>query len=297
MEVVHQVATFLVGHLVVILTFALGLSLGPGQLQAVVRRPAFRRGLVVALVAVPLITALVVGMLRLPRPQAALLLLMSVCPGVALLVNTVRRGGGDLALGAALSLTLTLAGILLLPVTLPLIDRLLDVDLHAGSGPLLRRVALPVVLSTAAGLAIRRWLPDIARRLLPITMLVFNVALVVAVLVLAPRGLPMLLREPRTFVATVLVTLASAAVGHLAGGPREQDRRTLAVAATFGNPMLALAVVKLSYPWIDALPLVAAYVLVRAVAIAGYLALVRRRAPRPHLPRRWWRTTGFQVEE
>jgi BASS family bile acid:Na+ symporter len=112
----------------------------------------------------------------------------------------------------------------------------------------------------------------------------FKAALVVILVVLSRKALPVLLHSPVANLAIVVITLGGAAIGHLAGAPRVADRRTLAIAAAYGNPALVLAVAKLSYPQADALAAVGAYLLIRVATLTAYLAWEGRGTSR-HLTR------------
>jgi BASS family bile acid:Na+ symporter len=296
MQVVQQVVAVLAGHLITLLAFALGLTLGPGEVRRSVLRRVFWKGLALGFLGVPLLSALVVRVLGVPRGGQALLMLMAVCPGVALMVNTIRRRGGDLALGAALSLVMTVLAILLLPLTLAALDRGFGFAFHAPVGPLLRKVALPLLVATGVGLTIRRFRPRLAESLFPLSMGLFKAALAVILVVVAWKALPAFLRSPLTILATVVITLAGAALGHLLGAPREADRRTLAIVSAYGNPALVLTIVKLSHPDANALPAVGAYLIIRVAVLTAYLAWEGRSAARrltsassdgypPHEPR------------
>jgi BASS family bile acid:Na+ symporter len=276
MEIIHRLVELAIGGMIVLFTFGLGLSLGPGALARSVRQRIFWRGLVAALVLVPLFTFSVVWLLNVPSRGAALLLLMGVCPGAVIMINQVRKRSGDVALAAALSLTLTVAAILLMPVSLAALNRVYGSAFHVNPVALFGRAALPVLISTGIGLTIARFMPRAAGRAFPIVMALFKALLAIALVVILAKALPSLTLMPLTLFAAVVVTIGAAAIGRSFGGEREADRVTMSITAAEGNPALVLAIVQVSYPEVDALPLVGCYLIVRAITLVLYLAWTRR---------------------
>ena len=104
----------------------------------------------------------------------------------------------------------------------------------------------------------------------------FLAGLACACVVLLVRGLPLLRQvNLRTLAALLLVVTASALLGHQVGGPRHEDRVAVGIAAVFGNPALALAIAKESFSSTPALPIIAAFLLLRTLALLPYLRWAR----------------------
>ncbi|WP_163785217.1 symporter [Myxococcus vastator] len=264
---------FAVRHLVVLMGFVLGLAVDASAVKHAMRLPAYARGLPLILLGVPLLALLVVHLLPLPPIAGGILLLMAVSPGVPSVAIAAYRQRGDLSLTVALSLTLSLAAIVCLPLSLRLLSGFFPAVFKAPPTlQLLERVMLPFLVPLAAGWSLRAWRPRLARRLMGPMLWLFKAVFVVAILVLLLISGPRLRDVGGWMVLGMLVmTLGSALLGHLAGGPRPQDRTTLALAAVFGNPSIALAVAAASYQDLRLAPFLAVYLVLRTLALLPYL--------------------------
>ncbi len=277
LDVVRAVAVFLAQHLVVFLCFSLGLSLRPGVLRANVRREIFWRGLAVAFLGVPLLTILVALALPLNPLVVSVLLLSTIAPGAPLLARTVGKQGGDVALGVALSVALTLSAVLLLPLSLRLIGAVSGEEYRAEPTALLRSIVLPTFVALGAGLALRRWLPPAADRISPWAVRLFNLSLIIVLpVLLVIGGRALLAAKALAIFAGLVVPLLAAALGHILGGPDLRERKTLAIVATLGNPAIAIAIAATTYGDRRALPVMAAYLILRFAALSIYRAGSRR---------------------
>jgi BASS family bile acid:Na+ symporter len=176
-------------------------------------------------------------------------------------------------------------GMVSVPMWIWAINTVFPYHFQSSPGQVLMLLAKSVLLPLAIGLLVRRFLPRFAPGLARLAGMFYKVALVVAIPVLLYIGAPVVLHAPLLGLLTVLVlTVACALLGHWAGGPDPDDRRTLALLAALGNPALALAIAVNSYP--DAKPgaLVIAYVLLRALCLLPYTLWNKRhhQPPRAH---------------
>ncbi|MGH7677896.1 MAG: hypothetical protein ACRENU_05475, partial [Gemmatimonadaceae bacterium] len=90
-----------------------------------------------------------------------------------------------------------------------------------------------------------------------------------------------------TLIAMALLVMVGLAVGHLLGGPRNDDRTALALAAASSHPGLALAVITTQAPTQarEATAAVVMYLLVGAILSRPYLAHQRGQYPTYKLSR------------
>jgi BASS family bile acid:Na+ symporter len=280
-EILHDVIWVSVHSFLILMMLALGLSIDHRDLWRSLRRPLIGRGLLVALIAVPLLAIAVVAALPLGPYARGVILLMAVCPGCPLLLLPVRRQEGNMSDALALSLVLTLAAIVFLPLSLAVLRGLFPVEFHVTALGTLGKVAPPIVIPLTVGLAVRAIAPKLAARIAPITIWLFKAALLVLLVVVLLKGLPLL--EGLTMwdlVAMLLVTTGAAVIGQLAAGAHPADRSLLATTAVYGNPMMVLFVAHVSYPQIAIMPVVVLYVILRAVALLPYKQWARRH-PQP----------------
>jgi bile acid:Na+ symporter, BASS family len=286
----RTLVAFLAAHLVFALMLAVGLQVRLGDVDDVRRRPAlYLRSLAVIELAVPLLAIAVVAVFRPPPLAMGALLLMAVCPGVAMLTRAAPKKGGSLTTAVNMLLLLSLLAPLTVPAWLAVLARVYDRPLQLAPGQVFATVAPAVLLPLALGMVVHALLPRLAPKLSRAAMLFFNVALlVVAVLLVVKAGPALLQVGPRALLAMLVLITASALLGHWAGGPRLEDRRTVALAAVFGNPALAIAIIKVNFPDSPAVPLLGAYLLLRALALLPYHQWAKRRpqatARADHLP-------------
>lgn len=271
--------SFVVGHLVFALMLSVGLQASLRDLRDLQRRPGlYLRALVVLELAVPLLALVAVTLFRPPRIAAGALLVMAVCPGVPLVTRTVGRKGGDLHTALNIVLVVTLLAPLTVPAWLAVLGHVYGQPLSLSPGAVFDTVVPVLVLPLVMGMVLRvlapRWAPTVGR----VASVFVVVALVVTALVLLVSGGRMLLQlTPRMLPAQLFLITVSAALGHWAGGPRREDRITLAFAAVLDNPALALAIVEANFPDSPARPVLAVYLLGRMLSLLPYQLWAKRR--------------------
>ncbi|WP_208721377.1 bile acid:sodium symporter [Corallococcus aberystwythensis] len=268
----------MISTFIVALGLSQGLSWHLGDLGWGVRQPAFARGLGVSLVGVPLLAILVVKVLPVPPIAAGVIVLMAFCPGLPMALNVVSREKGNLALSLALSITLSVVAIVLLPWSLKLLAQLFPLVIQPPPyRVIVSRVMLPFLVPFVLGVGLKKLSPVWALRLHKPVKIYFNIALLVAVVALVAASFPLLKHfHFWGYVAMGVVTLGSAALGHVAGRPRPGDRTSLAVSATFGNPAFAFCLGGSTYSMKTLLGAMGLYLILRTVALVPYLLWNRR---------------------
>lgn len=272
MHVLESLITLMVSTFIVALGLSQGLSWHLEDLGRGVRQPAFARGLGVCLVGVPLLALIVVKVLPVAPVAAGVIALMAFCPGLPMALNVVSQQKGNLPLALALSVTLSLVAIVLMPLSLRLLERLFPMAIQSPpEGVLLGKVILPFLIPFALGIGLQGVAPGWARRLRTPVKLYFNVALAVATVTMIAASFP-LLKQLRfwAFAAMGVVTLGAAALGHMAGRPRPGDRTALAISAAFGNPAFAFCLGGSTYPMKGLLGVMGTYLLLRTLALVPY---------------------------
>jgi predicted Na+-dependent transporter len=259
------------------------LRVGPVAFLQLRDRPGlFVRTLIAIWFAVPIVNIVVVFGLRVTGLGATTLLLMSVCPGVPLLLASARSVRGAVST-AFLALLLSAA---IEPLMLPLWTHVMSAIQPANLTiqPLdVMRVRIPTLwLPIAVGFALRALWPRATGVLAYLSDGVYIVGFVASAIVVLIEGFPMLFQvPPRTFVAAVVITIGDGLIGYWAGWPRREDQKAIAVAAALTNPALALAVVEVSYPGYQAGALVAVYLLLRGAVMLPFEFWLRRATGRP----------------
>jgi len=159
-----------------------------------------------------------------------------------------------------------------------ILDRYYPYELGITPFQVLSKVASQVLLPLAIGMAVRRFVPQIADLAARVVQYFFLASLAAAGGVALYLGAPVFLQvEPKVLLAVVLVVLGAELMGFFAAGPDLEARRTVAVASALGNPGLGLAVIAASYPNFKAAAFVMAYVVARKIALIPFEAWIKHR--------------------
>jgi BASS family bile acid:Na+ symporter len=244
----------------------------PGLLRRLRERPwMFLRALVVLWLGVPLLAILTVTAFALPPMGAATLLVVSICPGVPLLVRSTRKVHGGMSTAVLLLLLSAITAPLLVPLWVRILSAIFPVAFAIQPAQVVRALLPIVLVPIAAGVMIRWLLPRVAPILARVADVVFAVGIVILLVAVLILGVPRLPEVGwRNYVAVLVVTFGAGLMGYWAGRPALEDRKATALAAAMGNPALALAVVAASYPGYPATVLIALYVLIRALALIPF---------------------------
>lgn len=244
-----QASTLLVSATLFTIMFALGLGL-PGDGLRLVRR---RWGLVLRVLVgscllVPLAALL---LLKLPvsfalSPAARLAIgLMAVCPSAPLILRKAGNQGGDRQLAALLQGCAAVAAIVSVPLMADLFSSSFGLKgWDVGPAEVALQVGQVQLLPLLAGLALRRWRPQLVGRIQgPLDRLANGLLLLLIVVLLlktAPLLLPFVGRELLALALMAVMVLAALAIGLLLAGPQPRERTTVALVTSMRNPGLAL---------------------------------------------------------
>lgn len=281
----------LVAFLLKYLVFALMLSVGcgtrAGDFADVRRRPRlYARALAVMLIGVPLLAMVVVAVFDLSPRTTGLILLMAVCPGAPFIATATKaKGASHSPVGLNLLVLVSAVVPLTVPIWVAILDRVYPFEISIAPAQVLRAVIPSVVVPLLIGVAIRRLLPRAADVIGRVAHYFFLAAMAVAIVVVLALGAPVF-REvsPLTYLAELVVVTGSALLGYWAAGPAREERRVLGVTAALGNPGLALAIVAASYPGFKAAAFMAAYVLLRKLALIPFEQWIKHRTTPRAMP-------------
>lgn len=266
-----------------LLVVAAGIASSRGDYASVVARPSLLGRAFVAIVVIPVIAAIAI-MAAFPISNAAKagIFLMAISPVPPLMPGKALKFGGDTGYVYGLQGAAALMALLTVPALGALGARLYDVDAQFPVGIVARNIFVGLVVPLAIGLAIGRWLFPKASPALPRTViLVANVLLVAAFVPLLIGAAPEMgkLIGDGTMVAMAIVVLIALAGGHLLGGPRDEDRPTLAIAASLRHPGIALALAGANHAAKPVTAAVLLFMLVGMVVLIVYQLVMKRRRP------------------
>ncbi len=265
----HALLLFLAKHAIAALMFATGLVTTTAIARHVRERwPLLLRALLVVWVVVPLATLAIVTVLRAPPIATIALLLVAICPGVPLVLRSTGKAEGSTETALMVLLATAITAPLLIPLWAAILARVTPYVFAVDAGVVLRVIVPVVLVPFLLGRIIQAISQPVAGVLAKVANALFIAGILVAVIGIVARARGLIVQTSLiAYVALAAVTLASAALGYLAGGPRREDRTALTYAAALGNPALALAIVSHTAPSAQALPVLGLLVLVRAIVL------------------------------
>jgi len=254
------------------LLFATEMSVTVGEITWLWQRPLLLAKSALAMyVVAPVVAILMVRTLDLPRPTGVALVVLAICAGAPLLPRNLLKLGANTPYVFSLVVTTSLLATATVPLSLHVLAGYLPFDPAVPPRAVAIAILKSFLVPLGAGVATRVLAPALAERVDDFLLKVASVVLGLCALVLLVAALPRVaaLGGP-TLLAFALFTFAAIASGHLLGGPRPQDRTSLAVTCSTRHVGLALLVAaNAKSP--NALPLVAGYVVCSAVVSIPYV--------------------------
>jgi BASS family bile acid:Na+ symporter len=130
-----------------------------------------------------------------------------------------------------------------------------------------------VILPLAAGMLVKRLLPDLVNRLDRPSGIITNVLLTVATLILVGANLPVLWRliGGGTLLMMAAFIIIGVFVGHLMGAPGVEHEGVLALATASRHPAIALSLANANYPGEHFGGTILLYLVVNAILCIPYI--------------------------
>jgi BASS family bile acid:Na+ symporter len=245
------------------------------------------RAVVANYVLVPAATVGLLLLFRAPPMVAVGFLTLAVCPGgpYGPAYTGIARGSAGAAAGLMVVLVGTSAVVspaLLRTMARPLAgDQPLDIDVVRMTVTLLLGQVLPLLV----GLAVSRWRPGVARRLVRPARWGATVLNVVFLAVVLVAQYQILLRiKPLAWVGMLALLVSCMVIGWLAGGPGVGGRRAMALTTAVRNNGVGMVIVTGAFPGTAA---VTAAMIYGLVGFLGSLLLAlwwARRGSEPKAP-------------
>ncbi|RAI01644.1 hypothetical protein DLJ53_09520 [Acuticoccus sediminis] len=260
------------------LILAIGLSSTWADLTYLWRRPwQLLRALFAMYVAIPVTAFFVLKALPLPRAVEVAILVLAVSAGAPLLPRKLMKVGHDsymLSLVATSSIVAVVAVPLWLDVLKPVYGLSVELTALNVAGVIAGSFVGPLIV----GMLVRWRFPETGARLGDRFLTIASIALALfALLLLVLHGRTLLELGWPSLVALVALTFAALGIGHLLGGPAENDRTALAIACATRHVGIAMVVAS-TVPGPRTAVLVTAYVLAAALVSFPYLK-ARTRTP------------------
>ena len=264
---------------------AIGLRSSEGDALWLVRHPGLLgRSILSINVIVPLVALAVTQALDLQPAVRVALVAASIAPVPPILPNQTGKAGGESGYAIGLLTVISLAAILLVPISVGALAALLGASAHLAAWPVARLMGETVLVPLGVGLVVRHLAPAFAGRLAKPVNVVGMVVLVAGFLLILAGALPAMrsLVGGGTLVAVVIVTVLALFVGHELGGPVDADRPVLALASALRHPAVGIAVGTAAFPGSKLVaPAVLLQFVVAAIAASPYVRRFKRIAIQP----------------
>jgi BASS family bile acid:Na+ symporter len=246
------------------------------RLRTIVRhlsnRPFMLKMLAANFVGAPL---LMLGALKLVTFDPALhvgLLIFSLCAGAPFLIKLTEASRNDVALGAAVMMSLMLVTTLYVPIVFPL---LLD-TLTVGAWDIARALALQMLMPMAAGMLVAHFSSSFAAAVQPWVGRLSNVALGLVLITTLVGYAPDIVRiaGEGAILLSVLFVLAAAGLGWIAGRGRDNLEDVGALGTAQRNTAAGLVIASRNFPsYPDVLVMI---VIANTLGIVMLLFIARR---------------------
>ncbi|HYI97843.1 MAG TPA: hypothetical protein VEX68_30165 [Bryobacteraceae bacterium] len=280
-----QVIKLAIGVSILLLVFSLGMGAtfadATSFLRTLFRPPRqLLRATLAMNVVVPAIAIAAVALFDMPKTVSVALLAMAVSPVPPILPGKEMKFGGRPHYVFGLLVAVSLTAIVLTPLTVGIMGRILDRELHIGMVDIAKLVARTILLPLTVGMLFRKVAPNLADRLSPlVSKIAFGILILglLPVLYTAWPGIRILLGNG-TGMLIVGVAMAAVAAGHWIGGPDEHDRTALGIASAMRHPGIAMSIATTNFPEDKSMPAgILLYVLIAAVVTSIYGKLRLRR--------------------
>lgn len=230
---------------------AFGLRATPGDATSLLRDPPrLARSMAAVVILMPLVAIALALILDLHPAVRIALVALAVSPVPPLVPKKVLKAGGDATYMIGLLVAAAVLSIVTIPVALELLDRAVAVPLAMSARAIALLVITSVLAPLALGISIRRLAPNFAERVAGPVALLATLMLAVAVVPILFKAVPVAvsLIGNGTLLAIVVFVAVAITVGHLLGGPKPADRTVLAVATASRHPAVALAIAHANFP-------------------------------------------------
>jgi BASS family bile acid:Na+ symporter len=210
------------------------------------------------------------------------LIALAISPIPPILPRRLTKEGATESYAIGLLVAMGLLAIIFVPAVMVVLDQVFKAPLRMSLVSVTKLVFMTVVLPLGFGIAVNRLAPTLARRLVNPISKIANISLllcVVAILFSAAPAIWLLLGNG-TLVAIAGFVLVGMVIGHLMGGPEQDNRAALAMATASRHPGIAVALAAANFPEEKlALAAVLLYLIVNGVVSIPYHLWTKRQTP------------------
>ncbi len=211
------------------------------------QREVLLRALLAVLVLVPAVVMALLLVFDLSPEVATGLALLAAAPGAPLTTKRSQMAGADFDYITSLQLTLALLAIVVTPLILGVFYVVSELTIeHVSPLQVAWQIATVTLLPVVVGLALQHFAPKLVAiiakplNILANVLFILLVIALIVVLAIAPELRASLLLGWPAIAAILIIAVAAVTIGHLLGGPRNEQRAGLAIASLARNIGLAL---------------------------------------------------------
>jgi len=175
----------------------------------------------------------------------------------------------------------SLLSIVIVPLSVAIISGVFHKDVEISVNEVWKLMLKSVFLPLAAGMLMRHFAPQPAKRAGTLAGKIANILLVAGALPVLFAIWPEMkhLIGNGTIVAIVSVVAVGLLAGHLCGGPDPRDRETLAISSSFRHPGIALLIAAPNFPEPEVKAAILLFVIVGVLTSIPYEVWHKRRYP------------------
>ncbi|MFD2246468.1 hypothetical protein [Pontibacter ruber] len=237
-------------------------------------------------VLMPLFVIMLVSLFHFEPLIRVTLFALAISPVPPLFPGTISKASEHEEYIIGLLVAASLFSFLLIPFSLALLEAVVNRPLHTSLRSIIISILITVVFPMFIGISIRHFAPSFAGRIAEPVKKTGMVLLLLALLPLVVVMFPSIwqLIGNGTALAFLAFIVVGSIVGHLLGGPAEQDRGILAVATSSRHPGIAIAIASANLQVHDMVPAaVVLYLLLSILTTILYLKWLAHQKPSPPL--------------
>lgn len=208
------------------------------------------------------------------------LIAISLSPLPPVFPKKTKQTGEDGSYTIGLMVAACLFSLVMIPLTLTLLEKLLDKPVEISMPAILIAVLTTVFAPLLLGIAIRYLAPALAEKTAGWVARIAQILLIISVLPILFKMFPAIihLAGHGTILVLVAFVLVGLVVGHLLGGPSPENRSVLALATAARHPAIALSLASANLPDHKLLPAaILLYLLINAIVILPYQKWIAKR--------------------
>lgn len=269
-----------------IMLVGLGLTAFPGDATSLFRAPVkLGLSMLAMMLIVPLFGIVVAHTFELEPAVAIAVVALSVSPVPPFWMNRTRRVGGAEAYAVSLFVASSMLALPLIPIALSILESIFSIQLRTPAAAIVSLTLGWIVVPIGIGIAIGRLAPRAASRWAGVLSKIGISLLVVSAAPMLVKSWPDLssVVGDGTMLTMVAFSVVGLIAGYVLGGPTEEERSVLALAAASRHPGVALALAQANFPHQKLIPAaIILYLLVSGTVCLSFL---------------WWRRHHLRRDE